>query len=697
MRNDLNSKLLIENSFQHLLFNDYPDPVFTLDLEGNFLSANKALIDLAGCTKEELFNLTFAPFIVPDDLEITLCYFQKAIMGEIQNFDTHIISTKGTPGNFNITNLPIVINNEVIGVHVIAKDITTHLENKKQLEVSNNRISSILESITDCFFALNKDWTVTYWNKEVEHLLKMPRKDIIGKNLWEVYQNTIPLKFYSEYHRAVADRVSVRFDEYFPSFNIWIEVSAFPSEEGLSVYFKDITERKKSEQQLKLEKEKYRDLFNFSPIPQWVYDLENLRFLDVNNAAVKHYLYTKEEFLQMTIRDIRPTEDVSSLEAVVDHDIKPGIFHQSMVRHLKKNGTVMDVCVEGNSILFDGKNARLVLAIDYTEKITSERALAASERRFKALVQDGSDLIAILDLAGNYQYVSPTSKSILGTDADYYIGKNAFDFIHIDDQENVRQHFNLLKEQKQIKIPPYRFKIENKNYHWIETIVTNMMDDPTVAGIVANSRDVTQRIESEIKTEESIERFNILSKATNEAIWDWDIRTGSMIWNRGIKGIFGYNQNSYNRDWWHNRVHPEDVRRIVVKIQSLIKCKKSRLKVEYRFRSANGDYKYVLDRSFLMFDKTGAPLKMIGSMQDITDSVHYIEAIEKQNQQLREIAFTQSHHVRAPLARIIGLSKLLTDSDEREEIKKEYLQYLVSSAEELDVVIKDIVKKTEII
>lgn len=570
MRNDLNSKLLIENSFQHPLFNDYPDPIFTLDLEGNFLSANKALIDLAECTKEELFKSSFAPFILPDDLEMASSYFQKTIKGEIENFDIRVISAKGTIRNFNVTNLPIVINNHVIGIHVIAKDITTLLENKKQIEAYNNRISNILESITDCFFALNSDWTVTYWNKEAERLLKMPREDIIGKNLWEVYENAIPLKFYSEYHRAIADRVSVRFEEYFPPFNIWLEVSAFPSEEGLSVYFKDITERK-----------------------------------------------------------------------------------------------------------------------------NSERALAASEQRFKALVQDGSDLVAILDLAGNYQYVSPTSKSILGIEADYYIGKNAFDFIHVDDQENVLQHFNLLKEKKRIKIPPYRFKIEDKNYHWIETIVTNMMDDPAVSGIVANSRDVTQRIENEIKTEESIERFNTVSKATNEAIWDWDIQTGNMIWNRGIKGIFGYNQISYNRDWWYSRVHPDDVGEIVANIQSLIRRKKSRLKVEYRFRSADGTYKYVLDRSFLLFDKTGDPLKMIGSMQDITDSVNYIEAIEKQNQRLREIAFTQSHHVRAPLARIIGLSKLLSDSNEREETKKECLQYLISSADELDGVIKDIVKKAE--
>ncbi|TKC62431.1 PAS domain S-box protein [Pedobacter hiemivivus] len=564
----LNNMLLTQNSFQHPLFDDYPDAVFTLDPEGNFLSANKALIDLTECREEELFKLSFTPFIAPGDLEKAHDHFKKTIHGELQNFDIRTISAKGTHRMLNVTNLPIVINQEVIGVHVIAKDITAITKTQKQLDDYHYRISDILESITDGFMALDRDWVVTYWNKEAERLLLMSREYMIGKNIWEVYEDAIPTKFYSEYHRAVDENISVRFDEYFSRLNIWIEVSAFPSDEGLSLYFRDITERKHGEEQLQQEKEKYLELFNLSPLPQWVFDAETLQFLDVNNAAVKHYGYSKEEFLEMTIKDIRPAADVKELGEILKDTFKTGIFQARMVRHLKKSGELMHICVEANAVTFEGKAAMLVLAIDYTEKLKSERALAASEQRFKALVQDGSDLVAILDPTGNYKYVSPTSKSILGIDPEQLIGKNAFDFIHKDDKEKVISQFGLLNEQKRVKIMPFRFKGVDSHYHWIETIITDMTEDPVVAGIVANSRDVTQRMEEELKTQDGIDR-------------------------------------------------------------------------------------------------------------------------------LREIAWMQAHEVRAPLACVMGLSKILLDNNEDERSKKESLLHLMRSAGELDSIIREIIKKAE--
>lgn len=378
-------RLLIQNSFQHPLFNDYPDAVFTLDPEGNFLSANKALIDLAECREEELYRLSFTPFITPEDVEKAYGHFKKTIQGELQNFDIRTISAKGTLRMLHVTNLPIVIDQEVIGIHVIAKDITLSTQTQKQLNDYHTRISDILESIGDGFIALNKDWIVTYWNKEAERLLHMPRKEVIGKNIWEMYQDAVSLKFYSEYHRAVNENISVRFDEYFPRLSIWIEVSAFPSEEGLSLYFKDITERKHAEKQLRLEKEKYLELFNFSPLPQWVFDAETLQFLDVNNAAVKHYGYSKAEFLEMTIKDIRPAADAKELGKILKDTFKTGVFRARMVRHLKKSGELMHICVEANAVTFEGRAAMLVLAMDQTQRIKDEIKTQANIDRLREI------------------------------------------------------------------------------------------------------------------------------------------------------------------------------------------------------------------------------------------------------------------------------------------------------------------------
>ncbi|SDM50422.1 PAS domain S-box-containing protein [Daejeonella rubra] len=693
--NALNNKLLLDKSFQHPLFNDYPDGIFTLDKQGNFLSVNNVMLDLAECTKEELLKLSFIPFIAEEDLEDAFNYFQQTIKGDIINFDIRVKTRLGKARILNITNIPIVIHKEVIGVYGIAKDITHVKEAEKQLEVYHKRVANILESITDGFFAVDHQWKVTYWNREAERILIKSREEMMDKNLWEKYPEAIPLKFYSEYHKAMNDQVSVHFEEYLPSVDLWCEVSAFPSEDGLSIYFRDISNRKKVENELNLEKEKYRNLFNFSPIPQWVYDVETFRFLDVNNAAIRHYGYTRKEFLSMTIQAITLSDDLGHLKEIIAAKVKAKLFNQEKIRNQKKSGEIIYVNIEANTIQFEGRDARLVIATDITDNIKSEQALKLSEQRFKALVQDGSDLIAILDTDGNYQYVSPTSKSILGIDADSFIGKNAFDFIHKDDKELVKSQFDMLSVQKRVEVSAFRFLDGNNKFRWVETIITDMSDDPVIAGIVANSRDVTRRIEDENKIKAGLERYNIVSKATSDTIYDFNFLTNEVVWNKGIHGIFGHKlvADTTTQEWWLKNVHPEDAKRTVQNFENCIKNKKPRWKAEYRFRSADGTYRYVLDRSFLIYNEEGEPVKMIGAIQDITEQINYIQAIEDQNTRLREIAWFQSHVVRAPLARIMGLTDILKNA-EGETYYSELLAHILTSAQELDDVIRSIVMRS---
>lgn len=562
---------------------------------------------------------------------------------------------------------------------------------EKQLQNYKRRISNILESFTDAFFELDSNWVVTYWNKEAERLLLKSREDMIGKNIWEVYEEAIPLKFYTEYHRAVIENVAVRFQEYFEPLKMWIEVAAFPSGEGLSVYFKDITAHKLATEQLQKEKQRYLDLFNLSPLPQWVYDFETLAFLDVNEAAINHYGYTRAEFLQMTINDIRPAEDLDRLRMILSNKISLGDSNRVAVRHCKKNGELIYVTVEGNSVRFEDREARLVLVIDHTEQIKVEQALAASEQRFKALVQDGSDLIAIIDTEGKYKYVSPTSLRILGIKATDLIGKNVFDLMHPEDKKVTLKDFQHLKYQKQLQLLPFRFKNAEGEYRWIETIITNMIDDPAIEGMICNSRDITERIESKIKMEESISRYNIVSKATSDVIWDWNILTGKTVWNKGIQGIFGYAKNTFSRDWWSIKIHPEDLEQVLTAFELVIRHKKNRLQIEYRFRCSDGTYKSVLDRSFVLFNENGEPVRMIGSMQDITERNRHLHAIESQNTRLKEIAWIQSHEIRAPLARIMGLIDLLDDFAANND-REDCVRHLKSSAKELDLAIRGIMQ-----
>lgn len=138
---------------------------------------------------------------------------------------------------------------------------------------------------------------------------------------------------------------------------------------------------------------------------------------------------------------------------------------------------------------------------------------------------------------------------------------------------------------------------------------------------------------------ESNEKYDIVSKATRDTIWDWNIQEDKMIWSQGIETIFGYKQEAVvnNSSWWFDKIHPEDSIKVSVKLYSFIEGKTEHWQDQYRFRCADGTYKYVLDRGFLLKDGFGKAIRMIGSIQDITKQKE-----EEQRLRLLEAVITQS-------------------------------------------------------
>ena len=142
---------------------------------------------------------------------------------------------------------------------------------------------------------------------------------------------------------------------------------------------------------------------------------------------------------------------------------------------------------------------------------------------------------------------------------------------------------------------------------------------------------------NEIK--ESNEKYDIVSKATSDTIWDWKIQEDTISWNKGIASIFGYTEDQVGNTsaWWFDKIHPEDSIKMSIKLYSFIEQKSEKWQDQYRFRCADNTYKYVLDRGFLLKDKEGRALRMIGAIQDITKQKQ-----EEQNLKLLETVVTQT-------------------------------------------------------
>lgn len=220
---------------------------------------------------------------------------------------------------------------------------------------------------------------------------------------------------------------------------------------------------------------------------------------------------------------------------------------------------------------------------DITESAKAEKQQRDSERRFKALVQEGSDMIAVVDGSGQYIYASPTSSNILNIHPDEFIGKNAFDFIHPDDKEAVYHCLQRVFKEKRVPIPPFRFQHKDGSWRWVETILTNLLQDPDVEGIVANSRDITEKILTNEALKKSEQRFKALVQEgpdlctvlDKNGIYQYISPTYPIILGYTEAELLGQNAFEY--------IHPDDREQLYAEFR----------KLETTHRVASSPYRYL--------------------------------------------------------------------------------------------------------
>jgi two-component system cell cycle sensor histidine kinase/response regulator CckA len=195
-------------------------------------------------------------------------------------------------------------------------------------------------------------------------------------------------------------------------------------------------ERRAVERQLSTSESHYRTLFDGSPQPAWVYDLETLRFLSVNQAAVAEYGYSAEEFRSLTIRDIRPPEDVAAFLESVNRLHDGSQVMGSIWRHRRKDGSVMAMEIHSRPLDFAGRRARLVLANNVSQRLEADERLTQSEERFRQIAEHIQEAFYVVDITnGSTLYISPTWATIWGRPLEQGYDRSIwFTSIHPDDQ-----------------------------------------------------------------------------------------------------------------------------------------------------------------------------------------------------------------------------------------------------------------------
>jgi len=266
----------------------------------------------------------------------------------------------------------------------------------------------------------------------------------------------------------------------------------------------------------------YQDLFESNPHSMWVYDLETLRFLMVNDAAIDHYGYSREEFLQMTLKDIRPAEQLPALRANLVNP--PKVLEKSSGWvHKKKDGTLIDVEISSHSLNFEGRSARMVLANDITEQKKIEQALQKSEAQFRTLVEQMPAItyISSLDDLSTTVYISPQIEQLLGFSPEEFLAIPDMwaQQLHPEDQKRVFEELSFSRKRERHFSSEYRIFSKDGEVVWISDAV-NLIRDETGKPMFYQGFmiDITERVNAETALKVSEENYRSLVEASDNAI-----------------------------------------------------------------------------------------------------------------------------------------------------------------------------------
>lgn len=420
----------------------------------------------------------------------------------------------------------------------------------------------------------------------------------------------------------------------------WVRTICRPIVEGGRVIrvrgsLQDITDRKRVESELRAGELRYRMLFDSNPHPMWVYDIDSLKFLEVNDAAIAAYGFTREEFLGMTIRDIRPPEEVARLEASVAR-MNPGLNYSTEWKHRHKNGQLFDVDISTHDLAEQHGKARLVLALNITDRKRAESELQASEQRLRLVLEAAGAIAFDWDVPNDVvtRYFSrepalPTTAERVGTLSEVRARIHPHDLSDFDNrlQASLKSGAEYRNAYRVVRPDGTLANLEEFGF-------LDRAADGSPLRLTGMSIDVTDRVAAMELLRTSEERLRVALNGARGGVWDWSLETGDAWWSPEMYSLMGASEDVDTREpGVMELIYEGDRQRVKDTIADAIT---RRVDYHCEFR-VQGGTRWISSDARFSFDEAGNPKRLVGISWDVTDRITAIESLRLSESRYRQL------------------------------------------------------------
>jgi PAS domain S-box-containing protein len=656
---DITDKKEMEDELQEAhaqiknLLESLEDVVFSVDIAANKMAyISPACKKIYGYTQQEFYETEniWGLILHPDEMQGIQAWLSELLSGKMIIREFKYLHKNGELRYVEDSLTPVFNDKgELERVDGVSRDVTDKKKLELELETAKNELEGLLASLDDVIFSYdvltNKAIYISpsclsqygYTQQEIYDAPSLVEMLFAPDNVANVYEAILSLrpglKVVREFKIIkktgetgwVEDTVRGVFDDKDNLVRI----------EGIG---RNITDKKVLEQELKDTSNKLSVVLDSIDDVLFTVNVEALKVNYISPAAAKVYGYTPEDFYadhNLWFSSVYP-DDLPIVNKQTE-DLNKGIKVFNEFRIVHKNGGVKYIenrltpinNAEGKLIRIDG------VSRDVTDKREKEKQLAEAAARMGSILNSMEDGFVAVDFNWNITQVNDKVLGVTNSKVEDIVGKVIWEVMPtLKDIEAYEMAHSVMKTGKSCQLQ-FQGRVIKR---WVEMHIF-----PYTEGIAIFFKDIQQRKETELALLEANNRYEIVSQVTKDVIYDWDI-VSDIAKVSSHYALFGYTTagKEIKMDDWAKCIHPDDVQRLNDSIAHSTQNKHEKWEAEYKYLCADGTYKHIHDRAHLTYNADGQPVRMIGTMQDITERKQALKALRTSEANLQTVIHNTS-------------------------------------------------------